>query len=160
RERQANGGGPDDLVTRWLALGPDLRSKQELIRRRAASGHNRRYEFQESLTASLHLTSRRSIAAGVSGGRRARFRLAAVSQNPTLAIVDEHVTDVGIPEGSPHRCLQELRVLAERPELARVPQVRSQCSAPLLELSCHQPSMLADVHPSLEDEKGHDDRND
>src|SRR5262249_8924308 len=50
-------------------------------------------------------------------------------------------------------------VLAECPELAREPQVRSQCSAPLLELSCHQPSMLADVHPSLEDEKGYDDRN-
>ena len=72
----------------------------------------------------------------------------------------KHVADVGVPEGAAHRCFQELRVFAEDPEFAREAEVRRQRQAPLLELFRHQPPMLADVHPSLEDEKGHDDRND
>src|SRR5215470_891747 len=109
----------------------------------------------------LHLTCRRptTLRDDVSGWRDGSQGLAPTSKNPSVPTVDEHIAHVRGPERAAYGRFQALRVFAEDPQLARESEARRQLSAALLELSGYQSPMLADVHPSLEDEKRHDDRN-
>src|SRR5215831_3057571 len=161
RERQPDGRSPDDFLACQLPFGSGLDSEDDLFGRLAALGHNRRHKLQEALAAMLHLTCRRPITLrdDVSGRRHGHFGLASTSKDPSVPTVDEHVAHVRGPERAAYGRFQALRVFAEDPQLARESEARGQLSAALLELSGHQSPMLADVHPSLEDEKGHDDRN-
>src|SRR5207245_10121593 len=80
--------------------------------------------------------------------------------DPSVPGMNDHIGDVGIPEGPPHGHGQELRVLAERPELTGKAEIRREGAPSLLELLGDEAPVLSDIHPRLKDEEGHHDGDD
>src|SRR5262249_24635666 len=160
RERQTEPDTADRLHARLgvsrLCTGAD----QLLVRRLRLLCQDGRQELEEPLTRSLDDSREWTVRCHVSETSLDNDRAAAGGENSPVGPVDDDVGHVRALERSPHRGFQKLLVLAEGPELTRKAEVRRQGQPSLLEFLGHDPPVLADVHPALEHQERHHDRDD
>jgi len=160
RQREPEPHGADDPPAGRRRPRPRARLDQQFFRRLRGFGQDRRHELDEPLVGALHAARERAIDDGVGRSAGEGDLAATVREDLAVATLDHDVSDVGIPQRTSDGRLQELPVLAEDSQLTGESQVRGQGSPSLLELVGDEAPVLAHIHPALEDEKRHDDRDD